>query len=90
MKHIALALAFVAAGSLTWEPHTLTVEWSDGTSERMAATNPAVCDTAMAAILRGWVMADDGRRVAAVTCAPGNIFPAGHGCIAGRCDGGRR
>lgn len=73
-----LALAVMLGGSVTFEPQVLTLDWPDR-SEIVAATSPATCKAAIAAIAAGnWLADDPPLRTA---CDPGNAFAPGSDCI---------
>lgn len=90
MTHLAppvLAALFVLAGSLSYDPQILTLRWPDGHEERIAATSPDTCDSAVRAVrLALWPASGDpaGRPApASASCAPGNGFAGGADCIHG-------
>lgn len=84
------AATIVLIGSTGYDPQILTVTWPDGHVERVAATSPETCAAAVRAVERGlWVPVDSGPVTA--TCAPGDLFPPGSGCIKNyNCDRGTK
>lgn len=89
---VTLPLVFLPpaiAGALDYEPHVLRVEFSDGERIEIAATSAATCAAAADAIAHGRWMA--GQRIAAVACAPGDLFaPAPEGRLVIRAWNGLR
>jgi len=70
-----LAAAFVLAGSLDYDPRILTLRWPDGHEERIAATSPDTCATAVRAVGLAIWPAGQPPPVSA-SCRPGNGFAA--------------
>ena len=86
---VLLALGFVLVGSLRYEPVILRVEFDDGTVERLAATSPEACMSAVRAIDRG-LWAPIGAHIASARCEAGNLFGPDEMCIKGyNCLGDR-
>jgi hypothetical protein len=89
MWNVALAVAFVAAGSVavdleTVDPHTALVEWSDGVTEEIQAQNSAYC-TAIESDIRSGRWKPAGRGAATlvtVVCRRGGPYTGGS-CIRG-------
>jgi hypothetical protein len=75
-----LAAAFVLAGALDYDPQILTLRWPDGHEERIAATSPDTCKTAVRAVQLAIWPADQPPPVSA-SCGPGNVFAPGSDCI---------
>lgn len=85
----ALAALFVLAGSLVYDPQILTLRWADGHEERVAATSPETCESAVRAV-RLALWPPDQPAPASATCAPGNGFARNGDCIHGfNCNKGR-
>jgi len=72
----------VLAGSLIYDPFILILRWQDGHEERIAATSPDTCETAVRAVQLAIWPVDQPPPVSA-SCRPGNEFAAGADCIAG-------
>lgn len=68
LKTAALALGFVLAGSLDYDPRLLVIEWRDGAVEALFATSPAICNAAVRAIYGGLWVPVGGREVAGLSC----------------------
>lgn len=75
-----LAIAVVLIGSASYDPFILTLTFPDGHEERIAATTPEVCATAVRAIERR-LWPKDEPLPATATCQPGNLFSAQSLCI---------
>ena len=74
MKPLLLALFTVAAGSVAFDPYILHVEFTDGTTTALAASNATTCQAAISALWTGYWRLD--KEIAKATCAPGNLFGA--------------
>lgn len=77
-----LAALFVLAGSLSYDPQILILRWPDGHEERVAATSPDTCATAVRAVNLALWPADQPPPSSAI-CTPGNGFVHGSDCIHG-------
>jgi hypothetical protein len=82
MKALAAGLLWLAADTV--EPQVLTVEWQDGSSETVAATNAATCAIAATALLSGlWRPVGRPEPPLSASCSTGNAFAADAFCIHG-------
>lgn len=77
-----LAAAFVLAGALDYDPQILILRWQDGHEERIAATSPDTCRSAVRAVHLAIWPADQPPPVSA-SCGPGNGFAPESDCIHG-------
>lgn len=89
MWNAALAVVFVAAGSLaidmeTVDPHTAIVEWADGKTEVIYAQNSSYCAAIEDRIRSGrWRPAErGGATMVTVVCRRGGPYTGGS-CIKG-------
>ena len=87
---VAAGLLWLAADVV--EPRILTVEWQDGSSETVAATNAGICALAVSALLTGlWRPVGRPEPPLSASCSTGNAFAADAFCIHGyTCERRRR
>ena len=88
----ALAAGLLWLAADTVDPQILTVEWADGSSETVAATNASVCAIATAALLSGlWRPVGRPEPPLSASCSAGSAFAADAFCIHGyTCERRRR
>jgi len=88
----ALAAGLLLLAADTVEPQVLSIEWPDGSSEVVAATNAGICAIAVSALLSGlWRPLGRPEPPLSASCAAGNAFAADAFCIRGHDRGcGRR
>jgi len=81
---LAGLLLLAAADMDTVAPQVLTVEWPDGRTEVVAATNAAICALAVTALMTGlWRPVGEPDPPLSASCATGNAFAADAFCIHG-------
>ena len=74
MRAALLALATVLGSSISFDPYILHVEFIDGTTTALAASNATTCQAAISALWTGYWRLD--KEIARATCSPGNLFGA--------------
>jgi hypothetical protein len=88
----ALAAGLLWLVADTVDPQVLSIEWPDGSSETVAATNAGICAIAVSALLSGlWRPVGRPEPPLSASCSTGNAFAADAFCIKGHDrDCGRR